>query len=85
LRRLSDGKISIVIVAEVCDDCYTRVRYWNDPDGSTGNATCNCCPEGPEACDLIPMRPQVAALLREVLEQIDRDARGASSPTGKAR
>lgn len=61
-----DGEVSIVLVAEICNFCDERVRYWND-DAGRGNASCGCCQEGPEACDPIAMRPLVPALLAAAL------------------
>jgi hypothetical protein len=72
IRRFSDRTIQIVIVAELCDQgCGERVRYWND-DAGNGNASCGCCTEGPEACDRIPMRPQIVAMLADAFNEARR-------------
>ncbi len=64
-------ELRIEIHAETCEECEERVRYWNDEPGSrSGNASCGCCTEGPEACSEVFYRPQVVALLEAALAQI---------------
>ncbi len=69
LRRFPDGSAYVAILAEICAECEQHVRYWND--GATGNASCGCTVEGPEACGPIPMGA-VAELLRDALAELKR-------------
>ena len=59
------GDLRITVLAETCDSCGERVRYWNDDglEGGSGNASCACCVEGAEACDPISFRPQLRRLI----------------------
>jgi hypothetical protein len=65
---------------ETCKDCGVVVRYYN---GAGGNAWCECCTEGAEACGTIPMPDGVTvedirALLARARESATRDARIAA-------
>lgn len=56
LAAISKAILASDTCTEVCKQrrgCGKVVRYWNN--SGTGNASCDCCGEGPEACDPIPL------------------------------